>query len=255
MNKSFIVLQTAAFLYVVVAAKARIIAVKNDCDITIWYMFTAGDSLPDYPTGWEAAAGTFVNFTVPDNWTAGRIWGRTECDFSGSDGATACVTGSCNGGLECATSGGTGVPPATVAEWTLSGDGNADWYDVSLVDGFNLPMEITNSASCNIASCPVDLNADCPSELVGPSGSNGAIAGCKSACTAGLGGDISDSSACCTGSHDTAETCPSSGVPEYEFFKNNCPDAYAYAYDEDSGTALFTCDTSLSADYTLTFCP
>jgi hypothetical protein len=88
-----------------------------------------GPAKPDQPTGWEAAAGTEVSFNVPNDWKAGRIWGRTECDFSNPNGATACVTGSCNGGLECDANTGTGVPPASVAEWTLSGDGNADWYD------------------------------------------------------------------------------------------------------------------------------
>ena len=33
------------------------------------------------------------------------------------------------GGLLCDAHTGTGVPPASVAEWTLSGDGNRDFYD------------------------------------------------------------------------------------------------------------------------------
>ena len=37
--------------------------------------------------------------------------------------------------------------------------------------------------------------------------------------------------------------------------EQNCPNSYAYAYDESSGTALFTCDAALAADYTITFCP
>ena len=39
------------------------------------------------------------------------------------------------------------------------------------------------------------------------------------------------------------------------FQEGNCPNSYAYAYDERSNTALFTCDSNLNADYTLTFCP
>jgi hypothetical protein len=34
-----------------------------------------------------------------------------------------------------------------------------------------------------------------------------------------------------------------------------CPNAYAYAYDESSNTALWTCDSGLAADFALTFCP
>lgn len=37
-------------------------------------------------------------------------------------------------------------------------------------------------------------------------------------------------------------------------FKSNCPDAYAYAYDESSGSALWTCPKAKKANYTLTFC-
>lgn len=37
--------------------------------------------------------------------------------------------------------------------------------------------------------------------------------------------------------------------------EDNCPNSYCYAYDESSGTALWTCDASLEADYTITFCP
>ena len=32
---------------------------------------------------------------------------------------------------------------------------------VSLVDGFDIPMAVTNSGGCSEASCPVDLNANC----------------------------------------------------------------------------------------------
>ena len=71
--------------------------------------------------------------------------------------------------------------------------------------------------------------------------------------------------------------CQSSGVAFYSYFstsifcktsftlqdtadllcctEGNCPNAYAYAFDEPSGTALQACDMGLAADYTVTFCP
>ncbi|KAJ3552261.1 hypothetical protein NM688_g4242 [Phlebia brevispora] len=220
-------------------------------------MFTdlsAGQAVPNFPTGWEAAPATSVSFTVPDNWTAGRIWGRRDCNFTISTGPT-CLTGWCNGGLLCDPNTGTGVPPATVAEWTLQGNGNQDFYDVSLVDGYDLPIAITNNVNCPVASCPVDLGPICPQPIQGPFDSTGFPVGCESACFANLDGDPTNSANCCTGSHSTNATCPPSGVEFYSFFKGNCPDAYAYAFDESSGTALWTCDSGLNADYTLTFCP
>lgn len=43
------------------------------------------------------------------------------------------------------------------------------------------------------------------------------------------------------------------GVAYHEYFKQHCPQAYTYAYDDAS--ALKTCNSKLKADYTLTFCP
>ncbi|TRM64423.1 thaumatin [Schizophyllum amplum] len=251
--KSFAVLSV-----LVAAATARTFTVKNNCAFTIWPgMYTdlnAGTAVPDHATGWEQAAGDEVQFDVPDNWTAGRIWGRTNCDFSTNPGPLSCETGGCNGGLECATDAGTGVPPASVAEWTLSAEGDSDWYDVSLVDGFNLPVSVTPSTDCQVASCPTDLNPDCPAELQ-LTGADGSIVGCKSACFANLDGNQQDSGNCCSGSHSTADTCPPSGVQYYDYFKNGCKNSYVYAYDESSETALWTCPTGSAADYTVTFCP
>ena len=61
----------------------------------------AGGSIPSQPGGWEQASGATVTFTVPNNWSGGRIWGRTECNFSTNPGPTSCATGGCNGGLLC----------------------------------------------------------------------------------------------------------------------------------------------------------
>ncbi|KIY66846.1 Osmotin, thaumatin-like protein, partial [Cylindrobasidium torrendii FP15055 ss-10] len=114
----------------VTSAYARKFTVTNNCEYTVWpAMYTdpnVGPSVPDHVTGWEAAAGSTEEFEVPDDWKAGRIWGRTECDFSTNPGPTSCVTGGCNGGLECDPNTGTGVPPVTVAEWTLEGDDRQD---------------------------------------------------------------------------------------------------------------------------------
>ncbi|PFH53478.1 hypothetical protein AMATHDRAFT_45363 [Amanita thiersii Skay4041] len=201
-------------------------------------MFTAVGTAPSFPTGWEARAFTSVSFTVPDNWTAGRIWARRNCNFSTNPGPNSCLDGGCNGGLVCT---GTGVPPATLAEFTLAAGGNQDFYDVSLVDGYNLPMRIDNTAGCGIPSCPVDLGPNCPAPLIGPFDSTGFPVGCKSACFANLDGNPSKTSF--------------TDMSFFGYFKGNCPNSYAYAFDESSGTALWTCDAGRRASYTVTFCP
>ncbi len=87
-------------------------------------------------------------YNVNDGWQ-GAWFGRTNCSFSGDLGS--CETGDCPGTdgwshLQC---GGIGsLPPATKGEMNMEISNGIDYYDVSLVDGFNLPMEIR----------PVDFN-------------------------------------------------------------------------------------------------
>jgi hypothetical protein len=42
--------------------------------------------------------------------------------------------------LQC--NGAGGVPPVTLVEIRLNGDSGKDFYDVSLVDGFNVPAQV-----------------------------------------------------------------------------------------------------------------
>ncbi|KAI0629413.1 thaumatin-like protein [Trametes polyzona] len=240
-------------------AAARLFAVFNQCPFTIWpAIFTdpnVGSTPPETQTGWQQDAYQAISFSVPDNWVSGRIWARRDCNFdTPNPGPNSCLDGGCNGGLECDPHTGTGVPPATVAEFTLDGNGGLDYYDVSLIDGYNLPVRIDNDKGCPVADCSVDLGPNCPSQLQGPFDSSGFPVGCKSACAAGLGDSVNNPN-CCTGSHNTPETCQSDGVQFYQYFKSNCPNSYAFAYDEPSGTALRTCPSNLKAGYTITFCP
>jgi hypothetical protein len=58
-----------------------------------------------------------------------------------------------------------GVPPATLAEFTLSSNPSIpDNYDVSLVDGYNLPMRVETDKGCPVGSCTVDLGPNCASK-------------------------------------------------------------------------------------------
>ncbi|KAI0741288.1 thaumatin-like protein [Daedaleopsis nitida] len=193
---------------------------------------------------------------IHDDWKSGRIWGRRNCDFNKDPtGPNSCLTGGCNGGLQCATTCGTGVPPATLAEFNLRREQPrlVRWF--SVVDRYDLPMRITNTAGCPVADCAVDLIPNCPAPLKGPYDSNGYAVGCNSACKAGLAPNPANDPNCCTGSHGVLETCPQFGVQYYDYFKSQCKNSYVYAFDEPSGTALFSCDASKHADYTITLCP
>ncbi|KAG5573167.1 hypothetical protein H5410_062933 [Solanum commersonii] len=67
--------------------------------------------------------------------------GRTNCNFDGNGrGKYESEIGDCNGLLECQ---GYGSPPNTLAEFALNQPNNLDFVDISLVDGFNIPIEFS----------------------------------------------------------------------------------------------------------------
>ncbi|KAG8931730.1 hypothetical protein FRC02_002282 [Tulasnella sp. 418] len=130
-------------------ATARMFKVENKCSYTVWpAIFTdlnVSKNGTKGPTGWEAPTGSGMSVEVPEDWT-GRIWGRRDCNFnSPNPGPNSCVTGGCIGGLLCDPYSGTGVPPATLGEFRLSGSNGFDYYGVSIVDGYNIPMGITTN--------------------------------------------------------------------------------------------------------------
>ncbi|XVE48876.1 hypothetical protein DITRI_Ditri01bG0037100 [Diplodiscus trichospermus] len=210
----------------------------NRCDNTVWPGILANAGSPRLDsTGFELPKGSSRSFQAPTGWS-GRFWGRTGCKFDGS-GSGTCLTGDCGSGqMECNGLGA--APPVTLAEFTL-GTGGQDFYDVSLVDGYNIPMIVEGSGGsglCSSTGCTTDLNRQCPSELRVGDGD-----ACKSACEA-----FGSPEYCCSGAYSTPATCKPSVYSE--MFKAACPRSYSYAYDD--ATSTFTCT---GADYTVTFCP
>uniref|UniRef100_A0A2K2BI85 Thaumatin-like protein n=1 Tax=Populus trichocarpa TaxID=3694 RepID=A0A2K2BI85_POPTR len=137
-----------------------------------------------------------------------------------NQGNGKCITGDCGGTLKCI---GGGSPPVGPVE---------DFYDVSLVDGYNGGLGVKalgGSGDCQYAGCVADLKGNCPTELrVMDSGSTVA---CKSACSALNAPELSSR-------HNT------------QMFKNACPTAYSYAYDDASSACTCT-----GSDYLIIFCP
>ncbi|EEZ98103.1 Pathogenesis-related protein 5-like Protein [Tribolium castaneum] len=180
--------------------------------------------------------GQSITLQAAEDW-AGRFWPRTWCDSN----TQHCQTGDCGNKVECGGAGG--APPASLAEITLKGYGGIDYYDVSLVDGYNLQIAMEpiggqgdgSQYSCTKCACGVNLLDICPQELK-VINSEGATIACNSAC-----GAFNTDEYCCRGEHSTPETCKSTDWPvDYPaFFKSNCPDAYSYAYDDHKST--FTC--------------
>ncbi|CAD6269417.1 unnamed protein product [Miscanthus lutarioriparius] len=129
-------------------ASAATFTITNNCGYTVW------------PAGIPVGGGTQLDqghtwiVDVPTG-TSGRFWGRTGCSFN-VEVATVTYTVDCAGALSCTVSG---QPPATLAEYTIGGTGNnQDYYDISVVDGYNLAMAFSCSTGvglvCTDPSCP-----------------------------------------------------------------------------------------------------
>ena len=142
----------SSVLFLLIAAfaagtHAATFTVRNNCGFTVW------------PAATPVGGGTQLNpggtwtFGVPAGTSSGRVWGRTGCSFNGNSGR--CATGDCAGALSCTLSG---QPPLTLAEFTIGGGSNQDFYDISVIDGYNLGMAFSCSTGvglvCRSSSCP-----------------------------------------------------------------------------------------------------
>ncbi|CAA7023291.1 unnamed protein product [Microthlaspi erraticum] len=223
--------------------------ITNNCPFTIWPGTLSGSGTQPLPTtGFRLDVGQSARIPSVLGWS-GRIWARTGCNFD-ANGAGKCMTGDCGGKLEC--NGNGAAPPTSLFEITLGhGSDDKDFYDVSLVDGYNLPIVALPTGgglvgACNATGCVADINISCPKELqvMGEEEEErGGVVACKSACEA-FGLD----QYCCSGQFANPNTCRPSSYST--IFKRACPRAYSYAFDD--GTSTFTCKAS---EYAIIFCP
>ena len=181
-------------------------------------------------------AGCVQNLALPAGW-AGRFYGKIGCNANGG----GCFPG-----------------PFTLAEINFV-PGADDFYDISLVDGYNLPMTFTpvdsrgmsisgaSDRRCAGAGCTHDLLKTCPSDLQVHAGSDNRVVACKSACSR-----FGSPQYCCTGSFSCGPSC----CPPTDYsriFSAACPYAYSYAYDDRAGT--FTCpNAKANGGYQVNLC-
>ncbi|KAF8027389.1 hypothetical protein BT93_E0327 [Corymbia citriodora subsp. variegata] len=216
--------------------------ITNNCPYTVWAAAVPGG-------GCQLGHGQTWTLVIPAGTTAGRIWARTECQFD-SSGKGSCKTGDCGGLLQCQAYG---VSPNTLAEFSLNQYMNQDFVDMSLIEGFNVPMEFSStSGACNLViegfnvpmefsltsggcnlmlKCTADIIGQCPAALTVPGGCNGPCPIFKT------------DEYCCN-----AGSCEPTDYSRY--LKNRCPDAYSYPKDD---TATKACPGG--TNYKVVFCP
>jgi hypothetical protein len=223
---------------------AHTITLVNHTRETVWPAAWPGSTAG--VTGWTLRPGAELSFQVPKGWNA-RLWGRTGCHFGVGGG---CRTGDCEGRYQCK---GWGTIPATLAEYDMNSYKGLDFYDVSMVDGSNLPMYISVThgeadKSVSLDGClgprKCTTEVHCPKALRVPRGSADPV-GCISPCAR-----FGSNRYCCAGPYaegcDPARTWP---VDYAKVFKRAEP--YAYSWSGDDATSVFTC--THGCDYRITF--
>ncbi|ORZ22094.1 thaumatin [Absidia repens] len=207
------------------------VVVKNQCDydLTVSKLTNGASS----GSSDKVSKGSSKNYALDETWQ-GRFFGRVSCS-----------------GTNCTTAGAS--DPASLAEFTFRGSGGNDFYDISFVDGFNLPMKIvpiggssgnsSNSSStgyeCGTPTC--SSIPTCPDDM--KIYTDGKYTSCQSAC-AKYGTD----EYCCTGSYNDSDKCTSNSYSKA--VKDECPSAYSYAYDDKTST--YSC---VAKGYDVVFCP
>jgi len=136
---------------------ARFLIFANKCPYSVWIGSTGGFTQPcPCPAGQECRNGVGCFWVLPSGnnkelasgqsysttlnaparnnikWS-GNVWGKTGCNGNGQN----CQTGDCG---SCGPGTGAGGP-TTLAEFTLL-DSGVDTYDVSLINGVNVPIEM-----------------------------------------------------------------------------------------------------------------
>uniref|UniRef100_A0A7N2QZW4 Thaumatin-like protein n=1 Tax=Quercus lobata TaxID=97700 RepID=A0A7N2QZW4_QUELO len=183
-------LVTAFFLFLAshllltgsVATNQVTLYVHNKCLFPIWPATAPNTGYPVIADGgFYLPSGQTQRIYVQLTWS-GRIWARTGCKFN-SNRIPACETGDCDRKLACY--GLIGKPPVTLVQIALQEDqSKSSFYDVSLVDGYNIPVSVTIRQTpelCIIRGCLQNVNDFCPQELE-VLNENGEVVACKSAC-------------------------------------------------------------------------
>ncbi|KAE8690672.1 Pathoproteinsis-related thaumatin superfamily protein isoform 2 [Hibiscus syriacus] len=111
----------------------------NRCTYTVWPGILANAGSPALDrTGFELPKDSSRSFQAPTGWSGDCGSGQMECNRLGA------------------------ALPVTLAEFTL-GTGGQDFYDVSLRDGYNIPMVVEGtggSGLCSSTGCTTDLTVN-----------------------------------------------------------------------------------------------
>jgi hypothetical protein len=264
-------------------ADAGKVVVRNACRFTVWMEQL---NVPNAPKVAKIAAGRQRTYRIPEGETvsAMRWWPKRGCDKDGENCAVGQSMAPCPAG-GCAPP----IDSKLEATWCV-GDACETFFNLSMVDGYTLPVSMRPkapdniSAGCKPAACPsLSTRADvCPTdEDLSTDGQfpalahqdlrmrdpvSGKVTGCFSPCgkltyAKAYGGheykpqDPQAAYYCCKGVADTPEVCGAGPVRHTSYARlidEACRrQVYGWAYDDANGTHTCTGDLTI----VLTICP
>lgn len=143
MSRIFIAIFCCSIATAIVAD--RQITFVNRCSQIIWINPSDKNGVADLDGGIKKLnQQDQVIYNIPDDGWQGRFWPKLGCDNSGQSCAVGQSVAPCPEEV-C-------QPPAdTKIEFFFpsSSDSNSIWYDISLVDGYSLPVDINPSQAVN----------------------------------------------------------------------------------------------------------
>jgi len=249
----------------VVGIQSRNIEFHNRCDHDVWVQPLTNAQGPPLGGGIQRLnVGGYYNYAIPNDGWGGRFWPKINCDGQGHN----CEFGQ---SVDPCPDGGCHPPAETKVEFFFPplNNGYDVWYDISLVDGYSLPVEIIPSVqqgTCVTTDCAVSLDR-CPynENDVGDLriNKNGRTVACLSPCKRwnypypfGLGlpeDQYPGVMLCCPTPPIWPEECRGGPVIHTQYVQlihRDCPTAYSYAYDDEAG--LHNCPNDVS--FRVTFC-
>jgi len=286
------------------AAKPDRLRIVNGCESeALWIAHMAAGSMGPDLQDIKIEPLDFHDFQTPDGLSATRYWPKMGCDAEGNN----CGIGDSGGpGEGCVRRGGgwddysqCAPPVDTKFEASFGQNGQpcnpqtpggvemkgCDYVDISLVDGFTLPVKLEIYGDCkdsrnggvvdkidctglSLDACPTgeDLRAAGTLDLQAVHPQTGRVSGCYSPCMRlldtkwanqeqAMAEDAHVAPYCCPTPPVSPEACRAGPVTRTQFLQvvqEKCPGAYGYAYDDKNGLLRCSSDTQYVLIY---FCP
>jgi hypothetical protein len=167
----------------------------NECPVTVFFAAMGPNpaAQPSSGESWKADPGESITVRIPGTWLhtssnhhrtplGPRFWARTGCKYDATLEKAQCETGDCGNNYDCGAKFLAGKAPVTIAEFCFECGDQFTYYDISLVDGYSISVDVLPGAHsavrpggvpndgfwCNTGLCnsKTDLRTTCPESFL-----------------------------------------------------------------------------------------